>query len=132
MMSRLHQRSLTNQRADNGLALPAETTRRRRTKSVPRTESGRLLPKGVALKVSEALENYSEGEVATILETNKDTAQAWKLGRRAPNSSALLGMMRGIDEVGMLMAEEADLGRFFGHEGHAMKILRELALQESA
>lgn len=110
----------------------AETSiERRRTKSVPRTESGRLLPKGVSAKVSEALEPYSEGVVASAVETSKDTAQSWKLDRRAPNSAALLALGRAFDEVGEIIAEEIDAGRFYGHEGRVQKFLRQLALQET-
>lgn len=103
----------------------------RRTKSVPRTESGRLLPKGVAAKVSEALENYSEGEVAVAVDTSKDTAQSWKLGRRAANSAYMLGLGKCFDEVGMLIADEIDAGRFYGHDGRMLKTLRQYAVQET-
>jgi len=104
---------------------------RRRTKSAPRTESGRLLPEGVAVKVAEALDNYSEGEVASVAETSKDTAQSWKLARRAPNSAYMLALARQIDEIGMMLAEEADLGRFYGHDGRVLKMLQQRALHET-
>ena len=89
------------------------------------------MPKGVAAKVSQALENYSEGDVATAVETSKDTAQSWKLDRRAPNSAALLALGRAFDEIGLMMAEESDLGRFYGNEGRALKILRQYAIHET-
>lgn len=74
---------------------------------------------GVAARVAEALDNYSEGQVASVVEQGKDTAQSWKLGRRAPNSAA------------MLVAEEADLGRFFDQDSRIRKILERKALQEN-
>lgn len=89
------------------------------------------MPEGVAQKVSEALDPYTEGEVASVVETSKDTAQSWTLGRRAPNSAALLALGRGFDEVGLMIAEEADLGRFYGHEGRIKKKLQEYALHET-
>jgi hypothetical protein len=90
------------------------------------------LPEGVAVKVAEALDNYSEGQVANVAETSKDTAQSWKIGRRAPNSAYMLTLARGIDEIGMMIAEEADLGRFYGHEGRVLKILQRMALLETS
>lgn len=127
-MSAAPRRFLATQRS-RGIGRP--TTDQRRTKSVPRTESGRLLPEGVARKVSEALEPYTEGDVATALETSKDTAQSWTLGRRAPNSAALLAMGRAFDEVGLLIAEEADLGRFYNRDSLLKKKLEKLALLET-
>lgn len=89
------------------------------------------MPEGVAVKVAEALDNYSEGEVASVVETSKDTAQSWKIGRRAPNSSYMLAMGRALDEVGMLIAEEIDAGRFYGHDNRIQRILQEHALHET-
>jgi hypothetical protein len=117
--------------AYRGRAMPAASTRARRAKSVPRTESGRLLPQGVAVKVAEGLDKLSEGQVASVVETSKDTAQSWKLGRRAPNSSYLLALGRNIDEVGMLIAEEIDAGRFYGHDSRYRQILQQHAIHET-
>lgn len=107
------------------------STKQRRTQSGRRTESERLTQKAVADKVSERLENYSEGEIAVAADSPKDTAQSWKLGRRAPNTAYMLTLARSIDEIGMLLAEEGDLGRFYGNEARIRKMLQEHALHET-
>lgn len=97
-----------------------------------RSETGRHSQKWVADQVAECLENRSEGEIAKVVECPKDTAQNWKLGRRAPNAAYFITMAREIDEIGMFLAEEADLGRFYGHDERIKKILIQKAMQESA
>lgn len=109
----------------------SDATGARRTVSGRRTESERLTQKVVAEKVSEKLENYSEGEIAVAADSPKDTAQSWKLGRRAPNTAYMLTLARSIDEIGLLIAEEADLGRFYGHEGRIQRVLQQLAIHET-
>lgn len=104
----------------------------RRTQSVPRTDFGRLSQNIIQKKVKAALKKHPEGVIACAADCPKDTAQSWKLGRRAPNTAYILTMARGIDEIGMLLAEEADLGRFYGHDERIKKRLQQIALQENA
>ena len=124
-------RALLPNRRDNGQAIASPSTGRRRPHYVRRTDSSRHSQRSVAEKIAEALTNYSEGEIAVVADCSKDTAQSWKLGRRAANTSYTLRLATMIDEVGMLLAEEADLGRFYGHDGRIKKILQEKALHET-
>jgi len=124
-------RPRTKQRADSGQALASATRRARRTQSVPRTESGRLSQRAIAQKTAEALADYSEGEIAVVADCSKDTAQSWKLGRRAANTAYMITLARSIDAIGLYLAEEANLGRFYGHEGRIKKMLQKYALHET-
>lgn len=114
----------------NSRAQASGATGARRTVSVPRTEFARPSQKYVADQIADALAGYSEGDIARAVECTKDTAQSWKLGRRAANTSYTLAMGRVFDEVGMLLAEEADLGRFYNRDERLLQALRRISLQE--
>lgn len=101
-----------------------------RTQSVRRTESGRLSQSFIAKQQKQALKNYSEGHIATVADCPKDTANSWKQGRRAANTSYMLTMARSIDEIGLMIAEEADLGRFYGHDDRIKRRLQDIAMRE--
>lgn len=102
----------------------------RRPHCVRRTDSSRLSLRGIAEKQKELLAKYTEGEIAVVADCSKDTAQSWKLGRRTANTAYMLAMARTIDEIGLMIAEEADLGRFYGHDERIKKILQDIALRE--
>lgn len=116
----------------NSQARGSDAIGARRTQSVPRTEFARPSQKYVADQIADALSGYSEGDIARAVECTKDTAQSWKLGRRAANTSYTLAMGRVFDEVGMLLAEEADLGRFYNRDERLLQALRRMSLQEDA
>lgn len=101
-----------------------------RTQSVRRTEPRRLSQSYLAKRQKEALKNYSEGEIATRADCPKDTANSWKQGRRTANTSYTLTMARSIDEIGLMIAEEADLGRFYGHDDQIRRRLVDIAMRE--
>lgn len=106
------------------------STTKRRPHCVRRTDSSRLSLRGIAEKQKELLAKYTEGEIAVVADCSKDTAQSWKLGRRTANTAYMLAMARTIDEIGLMIAEEADLGRFYGHDERIKKILQDIALRE--
>jgi len=120
----------SNSRRGDSRAQATASNGVRRTQSVPRTEFARPSQKYVADQIADALSGYSEGDIARAVECTKDTAQSWKLGRRAANTSYTLAMAKVFDEVGLLLAEEADLGRFYNRDERLLQVLRRKSLQE--
>lgn len=116
-----------NQSANVAVTARRERRSRGRTVSVPRTEF--VSPKRIAEDVAEALQGISEGIVAQAADCTKDTAQSYKLGRRAPSSAKLLNMARSLPTVAILIAEEIDDGR--NPIFRVLSILRDLAKYET-
>jgi hypothetical protein len=128
MLGRPQQQS---SRSERGHTLPAHSIDTNRTPHGRRTSRGRLSKREIAEKTKQALENYSEGEIAVAADCSKDTAQSWKLGRRAPDSDYMMALGSVLDEIGMMVAEEMDLGRFYDHDARYSKALRDLSLEET-